>query len=191
MACEQIGRWWAANTSLASATDGLGIDWDFCEPTETSAGQNIFAVAMPALEQRKPHAASLTPEPTAETENRIATRSIGVRVLATGKSKHDAEMILADLMQLISPSNAGFRVNAPSVVSGYEGMVPSGVIGEPAATAGQTTKVWRFHDIEVVGGPYAIPGGGAAGTNQTNEGQHLAAMTLRALCVEAELTGSP
>lgn len=157
--CRQLGRHWAAHTSLDP--------WTFVEPDDSNPG-NVYACAMPQRGHRLATAAALVPIVTAPPQNPNLI-ALGVEVLAVAATIEDALGVLGDL---------AWGVLFPDGRTWFEPATatrPAGLIGLPVGAA----SVWRIVELQLDGGPVEVPGARIDGL--TDEGQRAARLDLRAL----------
>lgn len=165
--CEQIGRLWAANSSL-----GL----TFAE--SRSADQaNISAGPMPPRANRLSPGVSITPEVTAPSEAQSPTHAMGVAIEVRAQTQRLALAVLEELHLILFPDD---RPYAP-VAGTIHGQSVVGLFGAPPATLDGEATLWRIIEAQPAQIPTVVIG--APGTGRGEEGEELATMTLRVLAV--------
>lgn len=171
--CQQLGRHWAENTSVAS---GL----TFVEDTASAAG-NLYAAALPERSQRAELAASLTLAPAPPNAPNSRQQSISIIVEAHAPSIDAALALLTDLEQILWPTFGPFE-HSPGEGGTY------GVVGLPTLGSEEQAEVWRIVTLEKLSSPYIVPGGGSE--TRSPDGQAVARMQINASCAAFTATGS-
>lgn len=168
--CEQIGRLWAANSTL-----GL----TFAE-ARSAAQANLYAAHMPPADRRLSPCVSLTPEVAAPSESQSPTRAIGVAIEVHADTWRQALAALEEIHLILFPDD---RPYAP-VAGTIHGQSVVGLFGAPPASLEGEAELWRIIELQPVQIPTVIVGGNAG---RDEQGEEVATATLRALAVRQTL----
>lgn len=169
--CEQIGRLWAANSSL-----GL----TFAEARSADQA-NIYAGPMPARANRLSPGVSITPDVTAPSEAMSPTHAMGVAIEVRAETQRLALAVLEELHLILFPDD---RPYAP-VAGTIHGQSVVGLFGAPPTTLDGEAVLWRMIEVQPAQIPTVVIG--APGTGRGEEGEELATMTLRVLACRQTL----
>jgi|GEM_PF-4176786 len=172
---EQIGRYWAANSTYGAT--GLS----FAEPRD-AVKANIAARAMPSKDYRLSPGVSITPTPVAPSDDQIPTHAIGLAVEVHGQTPREVLGVLEELWSILWPDDRPFGP-VPQTV---HGQAVVGIVGAPAATVGGSADLWRI--VEMV--PIQIPTHlvGKSDLARSAEGEDIATMTIAAACIRQTIT---
>lgn len=168
---EQIGRAWAANSSL-----GL----TFAEP-RSPAKANIYARPMPDKKHRLSPCVSITPTPAAVGEAMSPTHAIGLVVEVHAETERAAHAIIEELWLILWPNDRPYSP-VPQTVHGQSVV---GVIGAPSATVGGSADLWRIIAMQPIQMPATVTG--PLANARTVEGHAMATFTLEASCVRVTI----
>lgn len=176
--CRQIGRLWAAESSLGGAGG-----WGFVEPDASTPG-NIYCPQLPELKFREAMAAGINATEPGFQEPELGVLEFIVEVTSAAPTQDLAIAIASDFLDVYFP-NGWQRVTKATAGVGAR---PAGLFGFAEPATGINATVWRIVAMEIQGGPVAIPGGRSDG--RTEEGQYLGRATIRVTAHPQQITGA-
>lgn len=198
--CEQVGRHWAASSSLGLTADSFAETFGDASGTDQSGPTTaLWACALPERARRAECAASLVPAVAPVADNTTGMRSLGVAVTAHAPTIRRAMDLIEDLVAVLWPDGVpAARVPDPPAILGQrlEGIIgpPDLVSLTPTATPA-AAPLWRVIDPVITQNPLELfsgaapSGSGGGGGGASDDGDAVATIVLGFLVVPVTLCG--